>query len=100
MPAKTLKNLLNSSENGSLGEIVERARAMGELTETLSNTLPSGLAGGIQAAVVNAAGELVIFSRSSAWASRLRFEQGALLAAARGCGLDVDKVSVKVATID
>ena len=44
--------------------------------------------------------ELVVICRSSAWASRLRFEEASLIDAARAHGASVDKVSVRVARVD
>jgi hypothetical protein len=100
MTAKQLGNLLNLKENAELGELIERARSMGRLTETLSKSLPEDLAGSLIAANIREESELVVICRNSAWASRLRFEEETLIAAARSHGVDVDKVSVRVARVD
>ncbi len=100
MATKQLRNLLNLKGNGELGEIVRRARDMGELTMTLSDALPDDLAGSLIAANIRDDRELVLICRSSAWAARLRFEEKALLAAAKARGINVDRVSVRVARVD
>lgn len=100
MTAKQLGNLLNSSANGDLGALVRRARDMGELTAILSRALPAELAGSLVAANIREDRELVVICQSSAWASRLRFEEATLLDAARAHGISVDKVSVRVARVD
>jgi hypothetical protein len=100
MTVKQLGNLLNSNGNGDLGDLVRRARDMGELTETLSRALPAELAASLIAANIREDRELVVICRSSAWASRLRFEEASLLAAARAHGASVDKVSVRVTRVD
>jgi len=100
MAAKQLGDLLNLKGNGELGDIVRRARDMGELTKTLSDALPGDLAGNLIAANIRDASELVLVCRSSAWAARLRFEEKTLLAAARTRGINVDRVSVRVARVD
>ncbi len=100
MTAKRLGNLLNTNGNGDLGELVRRARDMGELTATLSGALPAELAGSLVAANIRGDRELVVICRSSAWAARLRFEEATLVEAARRHGVSVDKVSVRVARVD
>lgn len=96
MPAKSIGNLLNRRDNGELGDLIERAQAMGELTRSLVLALPGELAAGVVAANVRTDRELVVVCRSSAWASRLRYETDTLLAAARDCGEDVVSCSVRV----
>jgi len=100
MTVKQLGNLLNPKGNGELGDIVQRAREMGELTENLSKALPEELAGSLVAANIRGNNELVLICQSSAWASRLRFEEEQLIRAARSLGINVDKVSVRVARVD
>ncbi len=100
MTAKKLGNLLNTNENGDLGDLVRRARNMGELTAALARALPTELAGGLVAANIRGNGELVLICQSSAWASRLRFEETTLVKAAQSHGISVDKVSVRVARVD
>ena len=96
MPSDELKNLLNPFANGELGDIVRRARKMGELTDVLCKGLPDEYAGAIVAANLREDGDLVIIAASSAWASRLRYETDALLAAARESGLQPTSVRVRV----
>ena len=100
MAAKQLGNLLNPKGNGELANIVKRAREMGELTENLSKILPEDLKGSVVAANIRGNSELVLICPSSAWASRLRFEEAALISAASSLGINVDKVSVRVARVD
>jgi len=96
MASDDLKNLLNSSANGELGDIVRRARKMGELTHVLCKGLPDEYAGAIVAANLREDGDLVIIVASSAWASRLRYETDALLAAAREAGLSPSACRIRV----
>lgn len=102
MTAKSLEKLLNPSNDGELGEIVQRAREIGELVETLSRALPDDLGEGLVAANIRDDDErrLVLIAASSAWASRLRFESQIVLDTAREHGLNVDSVSVRVARVD
>jgi len=92
-----LKNLLNPSDDGDLGQIVKRAREMGELTHVLSKALPDEYAGAIVAANLREDGDLVVIASSSAWASRLRYETDALLAAARENGVSAKACRIRVA---
>ena len=100
MAAKKLGNLLNANKNGDLADLVRRARDMGELTAALAEALPAELAGGLIAANIRGDSELVLICPSSAWASRLRFEEKTLVKAAQSHGISVDKVSVRVARVD
>ena len=72
MPTSKLKNLLNPNNDGDLGNLINRARRMGELTDVLANALPESDRGAIVAANVREDGELVVICASSDWASRLR----------------------------
>lgn len=96
MASEKLKNLLNPSSGGDLGAIVQRARALGELTHGLCKALPEDYAGAIVAANLREDGELVVIAASSAWASRLRYETDTLLTAARSAGLTVTRCRVRV----
>ncbi len=96
MANNELKNLLNPSNDGDLGQIVRRAREMGELTHVLCKALPDEYAGAIVAANLREDGDLVVIAASSAWASRLRYESDVLLAAARSVGLDPVACRVRV----
>jgi len=96
MASDELKNLLNPSAGGELGNLVKRAREMGELTQVLCGGLPDEYAGAIVAANLREDGDLVIIAASSAWASRLRYEADALLAAAREAGLSPSACRIRV----
>ena len=96
MSADKLENLLNPSNNGDLGRIVKRARAMGELVEILGEALPERDKTAIVAANIRDDGELVVICESSAWASRLRYETDTLLKAARDAGISAHTCRVRV----
>ncbi len=96
MTAKSLENLLKPSNDGGLGEIIQHARDMGELVQSLQMSLSPDQAGSIVAANIRGDGELVVLAASSAWASRLRFETDALIEAARKTGAEVTSCSVRV----
>jgi hypothetical protein len=96
MAQNDLKNLLNPCADGDLGKIVRRAKELGELTNQLARALPEELSGAIVAANVRENGELVVIAASSAWASRLRYESDALLAAARTAGVEAEVCRVRV----
>jgi len=96
MATKPLGNLLNPSNNGDLGDLVRRAREMGELTDALARALPEEHARGIVAANVREGGELVVIAATSAWASRLRYETDALLEAARSTGVEAHSCRIRV----
>jgi hypothetical protein len=96
MPAKQLGKLLNPITDGDLGDIVRRARDLGELTEVLAGALPADHAGAVVAANVRENGELIVIAASSAWASRLRYETETLLEAARSTGISVDTCRIRV----
>lgn len=97
MSAEKLKNLLKINDKGDLGAVVQRAREMGELTETLSNAIPESDRGAIVAANVREDGELIVICASPAWAARLRYETDVLLAAARKAGVKASACRVRVA---
>ena len=97
MPAKRLDSLLNPNKNGGLGDIVRRARGMGELTERLRRALGDELGMPIVAANVRDDGTLVVLVESPAWVSRLRFEGDALVAAAGRTEPPVARCEVRVA---
>ena len=96
MAQNELKDLLSPCSEGDLGNIVRRARKLGELTDLLSGTLPEDFAGAIVAANVREDGELVVIAASSAWASRLRYEADVLLEAARAAGVEATACRVRV----
>jgi len=96
MPSSKLKNLLNPCIDGELGDLISRARRMGELTDILSSALPESDRSAIVAANIREDGELVVICASSAWASRLRYETEVLLKAARDAGLTTHTCRVRV----
>ena len=96
MSSNKLKNLLNPSAGGDLGELISRARQMGELTEILASALPESERNSIVAANVREDGELVVICASSAWASRLRYETETLLEAAARAGISAHTCRIRV----
>jgi hypothetical protein len=96
MPVKSLENLLNSNDDGQLGDIVKRAQGMGELVQHLQQAIPGKTGSSIVAANVRDDGELVILANSSAWAAKLRFEAETLMEAARQNGHQVRSCKVRV----
>jgi hypothetical protein len=69
---------------------------MDALRQALQKALPEDHANSIAAANIRDDGQLVILAKSSAWASRLRFETEALIEAARATGADVMSCTVRV----
>jgi len=96
MPTSKLKNLLNPNNDGDLGDLINRARRMGELTDILANALPESDRGAIVAANIREDGELVVICASSAWASRLRYETEKLLQATKDAGLSAHTCRIRV----
>jgi hypothetical protein len=96
MPSNKLKNLLNPSADGDLGELISRARRMGELTDILASALPESDRNCIVAANIREDGELVVICASSAWASRLRYETDTLLEAAARAGMTAHTCRIRV----
>ena len=91
-----LINLLNPSSDGDLGNLISRAKRMGELTDILANALPESDRSAIVAANIREDGELVVICASSAWASRLRYETDKLLRAARESGVTAKTCRIRV----
>jgi len=96
MPSSKLENLLSPCIEGELGDLIGRARRMGELTDILSSALPESDRSAIVAANIREDGELIVICASSAWASRLRYETEALLKAARDAGVTAHTCRVRV----
>ena len=96
MSSNKLANLLNSNADGDLGNLVERAQRMGELTGILSAALPSADRSAVVAANLREDGELVVICASSAWASKLRYQADQLLQAAKDAGVAANTVRVRV----
>ena len=96
MPADKLKNLLNPNDDGNLGDIIDRARRMGELTEILKSALPGPDGESILAANLRDDGEMIVICASSAWATRLRYEAETLIRAAVDAGVPAETCRVRV----
>ena len=96
MSAKKLENLLKSGTSGTLDRIIRTARDMDSLTGALRAALPLDVAEHLVAANVRDDGVLAVICSASAWASRIRFESDALLAAAEDAGFKADSVRVSV----
>ena len=91
-----LEKLLKSSPSGDLENIVQTAQYMDRLTTALRAGLEPDLADNVIAASVRDGDELVVIASTSAWASKLRFDESRLLEAARGAGADVEYCRVTV----
>ena len=96
MTTNKLENLLKPSANGGLGDVIDRAQRMGELTGILNKALPESDREAIVAANLRENGELVVICATSAWASRLRYETELLLKAAKDAGLPAHTCRVRV----
>ena len=96
MPIKKLKNLLNSGASGSLKQVIQTAKDMDFLTSALHDAMNPEMAENLLAANIREGDVLVVICSSSAWASRIRFESIALLAAAGSAGFDAKSVRVMV----
>jgi len=96
MPPIKLDKLLNPGAGGSLEKIIQTAQLMETLTAALRASLAADLAPNLLAASLRENGELVVVCGSPAWASRIRFESDALLAAARNAGFDAESVRIRV----
>lgn len=97
MTLKRLEELLGGADNGPLGKVVGRARAMDDLAARLRAALGPEAGSHLVAANLREAGELAIVCSSPAWAARLRFESDALVEAARAAGLDARRCTIRVA---
>lgn len=97
MPARKLENLLKPGARGGLGELARTARDMQTLAASLRRALPADAAACLVAANLRDGGELVVVAASPGWAARIRFEEQALLAAARALGHDATSLRVRVA---
>ena len=100
MPLKSLENLLNRDGSDGLGDVVRKAREMGDLVTRLQESLGAEAGAHVRAANIRDDGTLVVLASSPAWASRLRFEEDRLLAAARDSGADVSACQVRVSRGD
>jgi len=86
MSITRLDKLLKSDPGDRLDKIIQRAQNIDALTTALKAELPTEMAENLLSANVYDSGELVLVCSTSAWASRLRFEGNALIAAAQKAG--------------
>ena len=97
MSMKSLENLLKTSQDKGLGDVIQHAQDMGDLVQILQDALPAEQRVAIAAAKLRDDGELVVLAASSAWAARLRYETDMLLAAAKAVGKSAERCTVRVA---
>ena len=83
---QSLKKLLKKSADPGLEKIIHRAQNMHELTGCVESALTGDLAAQLVAVNLRDDGELVVVCRSSAAASRLRYEEKVILQAVRAAG--------------
>lgn len=95
----SLEKLLNSTSPGSLETLVQKAQEMDRLTSALRRKMPANLSDNIVAASIRDGSQLVVIASSSAWASKLRFEERELIEAANAAGASVDCCRVTVSRI-
>jgi hypothetical protein len=79
-----------------LQALARRAGAAAELTVALRGALPPDLATALRSASIADDGTLVVTTTSPVWASRLRFEADALLAACRVQHPATERIKVRV----
>ena len=96
MPATKLENLLKSGAGGSLEKLIQTAQDMDALTGILRASLDPDAATHLLAASLHDDGQLVVICSTSAWASRIRFEEVALIGAAQKGGFDAETLRVRV----
>ncbi len=97
MCPKRLDQLINTGNNSELAEVIKRAEKAGKLVDALQRALPAEAGASIVAANIRDDGTLVVLARSSAWASRLRYEAAAMLAALETRGMPASRCEVRVA---
>lgn len=89
---------LDTKAGPTLAGVVEHARLLEALDQALRGALPAAFASQVRLANIRGA-RLVFLASSPAVATRLRFMQEALTAAAsRFTGMAIDQLTVKVAT--
>jgi len=93
---QSLEKLLKKGADQGLGKIVQRAQHMDQLSRCVEAALCADLASQVLAANLREDGELVVVCRSSAGAARLRFEEEAILKAARDSGAEARSFRVRV----
>jgi hypothetical protein len=92
----SLEKLLKSGQSGDLEKIVQIAQDMDKLTSAVRQGLAPDLSENVIAASVRGDSQLVITASSSAWASKIRFEEATLLRLANHAGAQVDSLRVSV----
>ena len=99
-PRSSKKGLPPSiGECSPVASLIQRARALDALDRQLRQPLPEPLRRQVRLADISA-DRLVFLASSSAWASKLRFHQTALLTLARQVsGLPANQFAVKVAPL-
>jgi len=93
---KKLQSLLDKKALSALGRITEHAAQMDGLLRAVAAALPEPARTGIVAANLRDSGELLVFCRSAAVASRVRFETETVKTAALDAGFAADRVIVRV----
>ena len=91
-----IEKLLKSGTGNSLEKLIQTAQNMDSLTSALKAAVGPEMGENLIAANVREDGELVVICSASAWASRLRFEEVALLAAAAEAGFRATSLRVSV----
>jgi hypothetical protein len=92
----SLEKLLKSGQSSDLDKIVQVAQDMDKLTSAMREGLAPELAENVIAASLRGDSQLVITASSSAWASKIRFEEATLLRLANDAGTRVDSLRVSV----
>ena len=82
MSSQTLKHCLELDSN-NLESIIKRAKEMDNLKKMLRNVLDKEAAKHLISANIRRNGELVLLCNSSAWGSKIRFDQEKLLKTAQ-----------------
>jgi hypothetical protein len=96
MPIISLEKLLKSDTGGALGDMVQTAQYMDELTSSLQQGLEADMAVNLLAASLRDNGELVIIASTSAWAAKIRFQAEKMIDLVRASGAEVRSCRVTV----
>jgi hypothetical protein len=92
---KSLSELI-FQPGGPLHELARRADAATDLASALRSVLAPALAAELRSASLQEDGTLVVTAGSSAWAARLRYEAGCLLARCRETNPAAQRLEVRV----
>jgi len=84
------------SHSGTAAALVARVRSQSALLERVKRELGAPLNLHIVAALMHNK-RLILYTDSSAWASRLRFSSRTLLGLLVGKGLEIEKITVRIA---